>query len=509
MIASHQGRTHFVFPILSGYTLVDLSDSFHLHDRVAATNVGEAALSTCGKLSLDEGARAPSVPTPSTSAPVKGKNGRRRKSIFLVHPGLPGSNSIGLSAHDAPNDHECSTMTGKAPETLLPGEAGQRVDVLALARDYAGARRAGYLNAAAVGLICAPVLARHEAFARDLAERGSAAFFDHADAILKGPREAGARLFGADPGSVAATTSVSEAISQVAWWLRPRAGQNVVSIDIEPEAVTFPWLRVAEDTGAEVRLASLRDDPASLSLDKIAALVDRNTVAICLSHVQWITGYRFDLKALADLAHAHGALLIVDAMQSAGVVPIDVQACDVDVLVAGSYKWLCSFGGVAACYLRPELLERFRPVMVGARTSDPMPPYDDIDPRRLNLPDDARRLEYASTAHPSRIAFSVAVDYLLDIGIEKILAHTQMLGSMLAEGLLKLGARVITPMDEQRRAAILSAAFPQHSALSLARQLAEQGVAVSPRLGLLRFSPHVFNDEEDIERALSTLARIL
>jgi selenocysteine lyase/cysteine desulfurase len=375
--------------------------------------------------------------------------------------------------------------------------------------DFPSASRAGYLNAAAIGLIAAPVLARHQAFGRDLAERGSAAFFDNVDAILKGPRIAGARLFGVDAINVAAATSVSEVISQIAWWLYPRAGQNVVSIDLEPEAVTLPWLRVAEDSGAQVRLASLREDPASLSLDRVAELVDRNTAAICLSHVQWITGYRFDLKALADLAHSHGALLVVDAMQSAGAVPIDAADCDVDVLVAGSYKWLCSFGGVAACYMRPELSERFRPTMVGARTSDPEPPYDDIDPRILKLPDGARRLEYASTAHPSRIAFTAAVEYLLGIGIENIQTHIQQLGLQLASGLLRLGACVVTPLHPKQRAGILSVAFEGLDAVKLASELAVAGVTVSPRLGMLRFSPHLFNTEEDIERALAVLDGIL
>jgi cysteine desulfurase/selenocysteine lyase len=377
------------------------------------------------------------------------------------------------------------------------------------ATDFPGPRRAGYLNSAAIGLMAAPVVARHQEFARDLSERGSAAFFDNVDAILKGPRLAGARLFGVDAKDVAAATSVSEVISQIAWWLYPRAGQNVVSADLEPEAVTLPWLRVAQDSGAEVRLAALRDDPGALSLARIAALVDRNTVAICISHVQWITGYRLDLKALADLAHAHGALLVVDAMQSAGVVPIDAAACDVDVLVAGSYKWLCSFGGVAACYMKPEVSERFRPIMVGARTSDPEPPYDDIDPRILRLPDGARRLEYASTAHPSRIVFTAAVDYLLGIGIENIQAHTQRLGSQLAAGLLRMGARLVTPFHEEQRAGILSAAFADHDAVPLAAELAAAGITVSPRLGMLRFSPHIFNTEEDIERALAALERIL
>lgn len=380
---------------------------------------------------------------------------------------------------------------------------------LVSASDFPDPRRAGYLNAAAIGLIAAPVLARHEEFARDLAVRGSAAFFDNVDAILKGPRIAGARLLGVAAKDVAAATSVSEVISQVAWWLYPRAGQNVVSTDLEPEAVTLPWLRVAEDSGAEVRLAALRDDPAALSLTRIAELVDRNTVAICISHVQWITGYRLDLKALADLAHAHGALLIVDAMQSAGVVPIAAAACDVDVLVTGSYKWLCSFGGVAACYMRPELSEQFRPTMIGARTSDPEPPYDDIDPRILKLPDGARRLEYASTAHPSRIVFTAAVEYLLDIGIDRIQVHTQRLGSVLADGLLRMGARLITPFHADQRAAILSASFVDYDAVALAAALAAEGVTVSPRLGMLRFSPHIFNTEEDVERALWTLKKIL
>jgi cysteine desulfurase/selenocysteine lyase len=375
--------------------------------------------------------------------------------------------------------------------------------------DFASAKRAGYLNAAAIGLMAAPVLARHETFSRDLAERGSTAFFDNVDAILKGPRAAGARLFGVHPSAVAAATSVYEVISQIAWWLNPRSGQNVVSIDIEPEAVTLPWLRVAADSGAEVRLAPLRNSPGSLSFDRIAELVDKNTVAICVSHVQWITGYRFDLKALAGLAHAHGALLVVDAMQSAGVIPIDAAACDADVLVTGSYKWLCSFGGVAACYMRPALSEQFRPVMVGARTSDPDPPYDDIDPRTLKLPDGARRLEYASTSHSSRIAFTAAVDYLLRIGVENIQAHTQRLGSQLAEGLLRLGARLITPLPESERGAIISAVFPDCRAVALAEHLASAGVIVSPRLGMLRFSPHLFNTDEDIQRALSELARVL
>jgi cysteine desulfurase / selenocysteine lyase len=381
--------------------------------------------------------------------------------------------------------------------------------MLGCTEDYAHTQRAGYLNAAAIGLIAEPVLSTYETFSRNLARRGATAYFDDVERITKGPRRAGERLFGAPAGSVAAVTSISEVICQIAWWLRPRAGQNVVCVDTEPGAVTLPWVRVAEETGAEVRMVPLRNKLESESHDRIAALVDRNTVAISISHVQWITGYRYDLKLLADLAHSHGALLIVDAMQSAGVVPIDVRASGVDVLVAGSYKWLCSFAGIAACYLRPELTERFNPVLVGARSTDPAPPFDNVDARFLHLPDDARRLEYASTAHGSRVALGAAVDYLLTIGIDRIFAHTQRLSAVLREGLLRLGAHVVTPANPDRHAAILSARFAGGAAVDLAAELATHGVQVSPRHGLIRFALHFFNDDADVEHALTILSRVL
>ena len=95
-----------------------------------------------------------------------------------------------------------------------------------------------------------------------------------------------------------------------------------------------------------------RAEPAGLSLEDVAALVDRRTKVVCVSHVQYATGHRLDPARLAALAHEHDAVLVLDASQSAGAVPIDVRADDVDFLVATSYKWLCSSFGAAICYVR-------------------------------------------------------------------------------------------------------------------------------------------------------------
>ncbi len=393
-----------------------------------------------------------------------------------------------------------------------PGQMSATADsrsALVRRSDFPLTERAAYLNSAGLGLMAAPVIRQHETFAMDLAERGTLAYFDKLYEIKQAPRAASARLFGAPLDCVAIVTSVSEAISQIAWWLRPRAGRNVVSIDIDAPSVTYPWLRVAEETGAEIRLVNAIQDPAALSIEQIASLVDDNTAAICVSHVQWRTGHRFNLSELAALAHGHGALIVIDAMQSAGVVPLDVVASDVDVLVTGSYKWLCGFAGVGACYVRRDLIDRLRPILVGANSVDNLPADADIDGCTINLPKTAIRLEYGSSAHTARFIFAHAINYMLDIGIERLLGHTQRLNRTLAEGAKLMGGVVVTPLDKECRAGILTVRFPGRDPFVLAARLAERGVIVMARLGGLRFSPHAFNDDKDVESALSALEEVV
>src|SRR5437763_221326 len=137
----------------------------------------------------------------------------------------------------------------------------------------------------------------------------------------------------------------------------------------------------------EMRMSSLAP------LDDIARLVDEHTAALCLSHMQYATGLRFEPRELAELAHAHGALLILDASQSAGMVPLDVRASGVDVLVTCGYKALCGPFGAAVCYLRPELRERFNPPFVGWRSA--VEPYA-LDAVNLALPPTARSMEFST-----------------------------------------------------------------------------------------------------------------
>ena len=364
-----------------------------------------------------------------------------------------------------------------------------------------------YLNTGSIGLEALPVQRAAEELGSQIAGRGTVGFDDEIEQRIGDvPRAAVARLLGARPDDVAVVTHATEALCQVAWWLKPGEGENVVSADLEFPSVTYPWLRLARDTGVEVRLAQALHDPASFSLETIASVVDERTSVICVSHVQYATGHRLDPAGLVELARSVGATLVLDATQSAGVVPLDAPGLGVDVVVSSGYKWLCSAPGAGICYLRPELWERLDPPFVGWRSTEDAIAFDATT---IPLARSARRLEYSTPAYAAGAALSAAVDYLLDLGIENVLAHDLALAGELRAGVERLGAEVLTPAEDDGRAGIVIARFPGRDGVEIATGLGDAGVIVSPRLGAVRFSLHVFNDSSDVERALGALAEIL
>ena len=373
--------------------------------------------------------------------------------------------------------------------------------------DFPHTAEVAYLNSGSIGLMPVPVQEAANAFEDDIRLRGTTGFDEAAETgCLEDAREAAAELLHADRDDVAIVKSATEAFGMLAWWVRPPAGSNVVTIDIEHPSTAYPWLRVARETGAEVRLVRVWDDPAALSLERVAELVDERTSVVVVSYVQYSTGYRLVLRELAALAHAHDALLAVDATQAAGMAPVDVGADGVDLLVAGGYKWLCGPFGAAVCWLRPDLRERFDPPLVGWRST--VDPYT-FDSRTMPLARTARSMEYSTMGYGSAVALGEALRYVVDLGVERVLAHDLALAARLAEGLVELGATVLTPRDDAHRGGIVTARYPGRDGEEVAARLNEAGVIVSPRFGATRFSVHFFNDETDVDTALDTLRAIL
>ena len=254
----------------------------------------------------------------------------------------------------------------------------------------------------------AAVLQPAHEFEAELAQAGTTGMDEDTEVgILEDARNAAAELLHADPSTIGIATSFTEAICQVAWWLRPGDGQNVVSSDADFPSVTYPWYRIAEDTGCQVRLVSLLDDPEGFDVDKIAEHVDSATAAICISHIQYLTGHLLDLNDLAALAHRHGALLIIDATQSAGQVPIDVTATDVDVLITGSYKLARAVRSAP----RPVNLSPLHPGDLPAavrRLAQHRAPLRRWTHWWLPLASTARRMEYSTMSYAAAIALGHA-----------------------------------------------------------------------------------------------------
>jgi selenocysteine lyase/cysteine desulfurase len=373
--------------------------------------------------------------------------------------------------------------------------------------DFPAFDRFTYLNTASAGLVPASVIQLAHEFEAELAQAGTTGMDEDTEVgILEDARGAAAELLGADPSLIAVGTSFTEALCQVAWWLRPGRGQNVVSSDVDFPSVTYPWHRIAEDTGCQVRLVSVLDDPEGFDVNKIAEHVDSSTAVICISHIQYLTGHLLDLNDLATLAHDHGAVLIIDATQSAGQVPIDVTATGVDVLITGSYKWLCSTFGSAACYLSPPLLERFRPPFVGWRSTEH--PYA-LNARWKPLAATARLMEYSTMSYAAAIAFGHAIRYINTMSLDEVATHNATLASQVSEELARRGAKLLTPADPRRRAGTVTARFPGRDGEAIAAELTRRGVIVSPRVGSTRFSMHFYNNSDDVDHALAILDEVL
>jgi len=235
-------------------------------------------------------------------------------------------------------------------------------------------------------------------------------------------------------------------------------------------------------------------------------LIDDRTSAVCISHVQYSTGQRLDLAALAEVAHNHGAILVVDATQSAGAVPIDVVAQDIDVLVASGYKWLCGPFGAAILFVRRDLHDKLEPGLVGWRSTEQV---WDFRADQLEWAPSARRFEFGTMAYGCAIGLATAIEYLLGIGIERIHSYNLALADRLVEGLARLGAQFVSLPLENQQTSIITMRFPGRDQARVAQRLNEEGVVVSPRIGAIRFSPHLYNTADDINRALETLRSVL
>jgi kynureninase len=351
-----------------------------------------------------------------------------------------------------------------------------------------------YFNACSLGPIPRRGRAALAKYAQDWDEQGTPVWYSTWLPLLERFRGKVGELLNAPAGSTAIAPSVSVALTTLASGLPLPEGRNKVLIgELDFPTIGHQWLSRPE---FEVEFVPSRDG-MTIQPEAFAERIDSRTALVATTHLFYTTGYLQDVRAIADAAHAKGALCLIDGYQTCGCVPLDVRAMDCDAFVGGCLKWLSGGPGNAFLYVRPDLLPSVRPQGTGwFATRDPF----SFTLQELTFSDDARRLETGTWAVASHYAGLAGLELILEVGVAAIQERLRDLTDRILERCDAAGVKTFTPRERSRRCGIvtLESDHPE----DVESRLHAEGVIVDSRPGRVRLSPHWCVTEEELERGM-------
>lgn len=346
-----------------------------------------------------------------------------------------------------------------------------------------------------------PMLKSHldaiQQFMRDKA-RGELARSLEADKVDQAREKCG-RLFSVPGRDITFLSSASEGINNVAYGLEWKVGDNVVIADVEFPSGILPWTQL-QRFGVEIRIVRHRD--WFIHEEDIASQIDERTRVVAISHVSMFTGQRMNLQSLSTLVRSSNALFLLDASHAAGVVPVDASLAD--IMVSSCYKWLLGVHGAAVFYVNRETLPDFKPPFLGWNSPSKHGGWQ--SPLEFQLQPTAHQFQPGNAGFINVYILDNALDYLLDIGIEKIEAHALSLSGMILEAVASLGFEMMTPKEDIHRAG--NVCFMTENLDPIKDELERQQVLIwgaYAGFGRLRISTHLYNDTRDVDRCISAL----
>lgn len=315
------------------------------------------------------------------------------------------------------------------------------------------------------------------------------------------------RLLGCSSTDLALTSSTSDGLFALSTGIAFGPDDRIIGFRGEFPANVTCWDQAAKASGARLELLDqegLDDDAVLDGVEDALRLGGVRLIAV--SAVQFSTGRRMPIEGIVQLAHAHGALVVVDAIQAVGVVPLDVVELGADFLCGGAHKWLMGIEGTGYVYAAPAALEHLTPRAAGWLSH--------TDPVRF-LSEGAGLLSYDRPirqgidfleAHSSSAIGSVALwkalEATLSLGIEAIEAHVRGLNDALEAGLVRRG---FTSLRAEGSTTVCALPPPDVDPVGLARGLATQGIAMGVPDGKLRFAPHWPNDLDQMNQVLQAI----
>jgi len=359
-----------------------------------------------------------------------------------------------------------------------------------------------FMAHAAVTVLPGPVAEAMSA----LIQRCSEEFRDFSEtlALIQRTRESAARLINASPDEIALLGPTSLGLSLVANGIAWAPGDEVVCYLDDYPANVYPWMNL-RDQGVQIRFI----EPAQvgeLTVEVLQRVLTPKTKLVALASCSFLSGFRIDIAAIGKLLRERGILFCLDAIQTLGAFPTTVEY--VDFLSADAHKWLLGPLAIGVVYVRKELFEVCRPTLLGAWN---LKAPNFVAQNQIEFVEGAQRYEPGVLNLPGVAGMKASIDFLLEIGIDKIAQRILSIRSLLVSGLTELGFTLLgennTPMHQS---GIITVAHPTRDIASEHKRLLENGIVCSPRQDrqgnqYLRFSPHFYNSEHAIDRVLEVL----
>jgi kynureninase len=307
------------------------------------------------------------------------------------------------------------------------------------------------------------------------------------------------RIMGAAPGTIVMHQNVTVAEEIVlSCFRRGLLDRPGVRNRVVYEEANFPSVRYLYQAQPDLDVVAVEDDRA------IVEAIDERTLLVPISHVLFKNAEIQDIEPIIVRAHEAGAHVVLDCYQSAGVVPFDLTALDVDFAVGGSVKWLCGGPGAGWLYVRPDLAEALEPTFVGWQGH--ARPFA-FEPE-LEYAPGVRRFLTGTPNVPALYAASAGYDVIEEVGVERIRERSLVLTSLLIELLEGAGFEISSPREPDRRGGTVLVRTPDDPAVH--RELGERGVICDFRPGAgIRLGPHFFNTEDELRQTAAELVDIV
>lgn len=360
-------------------------------------------------------------------------------------------------------------------------------------------QRVVYTNSCSQGALSREVRAAYDRYLTDWDEKGAP--WDLWVELNESARSRFARLLNASTDEIAVTTSVSAGVSSLLSGLKLHEGRNKIVIS------DFEFPTIGQIVHAQELLGvKVEHVPASpnvtIPLDWLAESIDEHTALVAITHVCYRNGSKTDAKAVIDLAHEAGALVLLDSFQAVGAIPIDVRELGVDFVAGGTLKYLLGSAGLAFLYCRADLLPQITPTQTGWFADEDIFKMDIYD---YSPSDTASKFESGTPPVPSIYAGIAGMDLMDEIGIAETEKHVADLTDQLIEGLDRIGATMVTPRDPAHRGPLIAVASTDERAMVAA--LGEDRILTTSRDGNIRLSWHCYNSAEDVAAVVAGLER--